>query len=170
MSGNCAVLVDAGFLMAEGSEALGRTCDNLAFDGDACVAWCTAFFGGDGGAHLTSISGRKSFLRAYWYDAAYDPADRRYRRQPEQFDALMTLDMVSLARDRAVDAILLVSGDRDLEEAVRVAQGVGCKVVLAHPPAAGVSLALRQLADARLSIEANDLQRVLVPVRPVVAA
>jgi uncharacterized LabA/DUF88 family protein len=222
VSGNYAVLVDAGFLMAEGAKALGCPRDSLAFNGEACVAWCTTFLGEGGHAQLASIFGRKAFLRAYWYDAAYDPADRRYRRQREQFgalanvaglclrlghlqekrpgwqrgvrravqacgisltdfavhfefrpeleqkgvDSLMTLDVTSLARDRAVDAILLVSGDRDLEEAVRVAQGVGCRVVLAHPPTAGVARSLRQLADARLAIEAIDLQRMLVSIRP----
>jgi uncharacterized LabA/DUF88 family protein len=226
LSGNYAVLVDAGFLMAEGAKALGRQRDGLAFDGAACVEWCIGFHRGHRNGRLASMFGDREFLRIYWYDAAYDPRDRRYRQQRELFDALasvpglylrlghlqekrpawqrgvrralqacgvsltdfavhfqfrpeleqkgvdalMTLDMVSLARDRAVDAILLVSGDRDLEEAVRVAQGVGCKVVLAHPPTAGVATALTQVADARLSIEAIDLQRMLVSVRPPVVA
>jgi uncharacterized LabA/DUF88 family protein len=74
--------------------------------------------------------------------------------------------MANLSRDRAADLIVLVSGDRDLEEAIRSAQSVGCRVVLAHPATAGVAVTLRQLADARLSIDAADLQRMLVSGRP----
>ena len=82
----------------------------------------------------------------------------------------MALDMVVLSLDRTVEAILLVSGDRDLEEAVRFAQRVGCRVVLAHPRTAGVATSVCQLADARFSIEETDLQRMLVPLRPPLAA
>ena len=226
MSGNYAVLVDAGFLMAEGAVALGLSRERLAFDGAACVEWCSTFFRDQRCGRLAGIFENRAFLRAYWYDAAFDPGDRRYRRQRELFDALasvpglslrlghlqerepawqrsirralqacgvsladfarhfefrpeleqkgvdtlMTLDMANLARDRAVGALLLVSGDRDMEEAVRVAQGVGCSVALAHPGRAGVATALVQLADARVAIEAADLQRMLVPLRPPAAA
>jgi len=222
MPGNYAVLVDAGFLKAEGAKAVGMARDNLTFDGATCIDWFSGFHRDNRFAPLAPIFADKAFLRAYWYDGAFDPTDRRYQTQRAVFealaivpglylrlgqlqerrpswqrrvqravlacgvsladfekhfrfrseleqkgvDALMTLDLVHLSRDRAADAILLVSGDRDLEEAVRVAQGVGCKVVLAHPPAAGVARALRQLADAQLSIEAVDLRRMLVPVRP----
>lgn len=78
-------------------------------------------------------------------------------------------DLVNLSRDRVADAILLVSGDRDLEEAVRVAQGAGCKVVLAQPPGAGVAPALMQLADAMLHLHPDDLLRMLIPVQPAAA-
>jgi uncharacterized LabA/DUF88 family protein len=84
-------------------------------------------------------------------------------------DTLMTLDLVSLSRDRVVDAILLVSGDRDLAEAVRLAQGAGCKIVLAHPRGAGVAIELRQLADAQLVLDTDELQTMLVTARPVAA-
>jgi uncharacterized LabA/DUF88 family protein len=226
MSGNYAVLVDAGFLMAEGARALGLPRDGLAFDGAACVEWCSGFYLEHRTARAGSIFAGREFLRAYWYDGAYDPVDRRYFRQRETFDAmasvaglylrlghlqerrpawqravrralraggmslddfavhfefrpeleqkgvdvLMTLDMVILSLERTVEAILLVSGDRDLEEAVRFAQGVGCRVVVAHPRTAGVATSLCQLADARFSIEETDLQRMLVPVRRPAAA
>ncbi|HEY7199546.1 MAG TPA: NYN domain-containing protein [Candidatus Dormibacteraeota bacterium] len=220
MAGNYAVMVDAGFLMAEGAKVLGNPRQALAFDGAACVQWCGGFHRDATHERFADIFGRASFLRAYWYDAAYDPSDHRFRAQRAQLDALamvpglylrlghlqvvrpswqrhvrkavracgvdlavferhfefrsestqkgvdslMTLDLVNLARDRAVDAILLVSGDRDLEEPVRVAQGVGCKVVLAYPPRAGVATTLRQLVDAQLQIDTADLQRMLVAV------
>jgi uncharacterized LabA/DUF88 family protein len=222
MPGNYAVLVDAGFLKAEGAKAVGMARDNLTFDGAACIEWFSGFYRDSRFSQLAPIFADKAFLRAYWYDGAFDPNDRRYQTQRAVFealaivpglylrlghlqerrpswqrrvqravqacgvsvedfekhfrfrseleqkgvDALMTLDLVNLSRDRVADAILLVSGDRDLEEAVRVAQGVGCKVVLAHPRAAGVALALRELADARLSMGVGDLQQMLVHARP----
>ncbi|HEY4027557.1 MAG TPA: hypothetical protein VGO86_14105, partial [Candidatus Dormibacteraeota bacterium] len=72
--------------------------------------------------------------------------------------------------DRVIDAVLLVSGDRDLEEAVRVAQGVGCKVVVAHPRSASVALALRQLADATVQLDRVDLTAMLVQAAGVSTA
>ena len=84
-------------------------------------------------------------------------------------DTLMTLDLVSLSRDRVVDAVLLVSGDRDLAEAVRVAQGSGCKIVPAHPRGAGVAIELRQLADAQVVLDMADIEKMLVTARPVAA-
>lgn len=221
MAGNYAVLVDTGFLMAEGAKALGLSRKGLAFDGAACVAWFNRFRHDRRYARTARLFGPRSFLRAYWYDAAHDPSDRRFETQRRTFDelaevpglylrlgylqelrpgwqrpvrkavqacdvsmidfekhftfrpeltqkgvdALMTLDLVNLSRDRVVDAVLLISGDRDLEEAVRVAQGVGCKIALAHPPGAGVATTLRHLADARLQIEPADLRRMLVPIQ-----
>jgi uncharacterized LabA/DUF88 family protein len=221
MRGNYVVLVDVDFLKAEGAKAIGLDRDRLAFDGAACVEWFTRFFLDRRFASLAPLFAERAFLRAYWYDAAYDPGDRRYLAQRAAFaalamvpglylrlghlqertpawqravrraveacglrlsefqrhfefrpeleqkgvDALMTLDIASLSRDRAADLIVLVSGDRDVEEAMRIAQSVGCRVVLAHPSTAGVAVTLRQLADASLPIEASDLQRMLVPAR-----
>jgi len=221
-----AVMIDAGFLMAEGARFLARPRIELAFDGAASVDWCRGFHRDLRYAGYAPLFERASLLRAYWYDAAYDPRDHRFRAQRARLDALalvpglylrlgylqvshpswqrhvrkalrasgvdpavverhfefrpeltqkgvdslMTLDLVNLARDRAVDTIVLVSGDRDLEEAVRVAQGVGCRVIVAFPPNAGVATTLRQLADAQLEIDLADLQRMLVPVAAAPAA
>jgi uncharacterized LabA/DUF88 family protein len=198
LPGNYAVMVDAGFLKAEGARALDVPRDRCLFNGKASIDWFTRFAQDQRFAGAASVFAGKTFLRAYWYDAAFDPSDRRYGEQraaldelalvhglylrlgyiqerrpawqhgvrralkacgtslvdfekhfefrPELgqkgVDALITLDLVQLTRDRVVEAILLVSGDRDLQEAVRVAQGAGCRVVLAHPPRAGVSTAL----------------------------
>jgi uncharacterized LabA/DUF88 family protein len=222
MRGNYVVLVDVDFLKAEGAKAIGLDRDRLIFDGAACIEWCNRFFLDRRFASLAALFAERAFLRAYWYDAAFDPTDRRYQAQRAAFealamvpgvslrlghlqertpgwqrgvrkavqacgvrlsdfqqhfefrpeleqkgvDALMALDMANLSRDRAADLIVLVSGDRDLEEAIRSAQSVGCRVVLAHPATAGVAVTLRQLADARLSIDAADLQRMLVSGRP----
>src|SRR5262249_30428133 len=86
----------------------------------------------------------------------------RARLEQKGVDTLMTLDLVSLSRDRVVDVILLVTGDRDLAEAVRLAQSAGCKIVLAHPRGAGVAIELRQLADAHLVLDTEELETMLV--------
>jgi uncharacterized LabA/DUF88 family protein len=97
-----------------------------------------------------------------------EPADFEkhftFRKEFQQkgVDGLIVLDLVQLSRDRVVDLIVLVSGDRDLAEAVRVAQSAGCRVVIAHPPGTGVALALRQLADGCLEIDRQDLEKMLV--------
>lgn len=217
MPGSYAVIVDAGFLKAEGARVLGLPRSSLAFDGEACIRWFSTVVRDSRYEQFAPIFATKAFLRVYWYD----PSDRRDRAQRAAFDrladvpglclrlghlhevrpgwqhpvrkavqacgvnlvdfekhfqfrseleqkgvdALMTLDLVNLSRDRVVDAVLLVSGDRDLEESVRVAQGAGCKVVLVQPPAAGVAPALLRLADARIRIEPDDLRTMLVPVQ-----
>ncbi len=222
MSGNFAVMVDAGFLKAEGAKAIKVPRDSLTFDGEACVEWFNGFSHESRFAKLAPIFATREFLRIYWYDGAFDPSDVRYATQRAVFDglalvpglylrlghvqtrrprwehavqkavqacgvklvdfekhfqfrpeleqkgvdALITLDLVQLSRDRAMEAVLLVSGDRDLAEAVRVAQGVGCKVVVAHPPNAGVAVALRQLADARVQFSLADLHKMLVAAKP----
>jgi uncharacterized LabA/DUF88 family protein len=218
LSGRYVVMVDAGFLRAEGAKELGIGRDTVTFDGAACVEWFADFVRDPRFAAVAPIFAGRALLRAYWYDGAFDPRDRRYRRQRAVFDglalvpglylrlghvqerrarlqhgiqkavqacgvslvefekhfefrlelqqkgvdALMTLDLVQLSRDRVADAVLLISGDRDLEEAVRIAQGTGCKVVVAHPRNAGVALGLRQLADALVHLDATDLATMLV--------
>jgi uncharacterized LabA/DUF88 family protein len=218
LSGNYAVLVDAGFLKAEGARVLGFARDGVTFDGHGCVEWFHRFMHDKRFAAVEPIFADRTFLRAYWYDAAFDPSDRRYVTQRAVFDglalvpglymrlghvqerrpgwqhgvrqalracgveltdfekhfefrteleqkgvdALITLDLVQLSRDRVVDVVLLVSGDQDLAEAVRVAQSAGCRIVVAHPPRAGVAVALRRLADGLLKLDRIDLERMLV--------
>jgi uncharacterized LabA/DUF88 family protein len=221
LSGNYAVMVDAGFLRAAGARTLGLKRDRVAFDGHAFLQWCDGFPYDKRFARVGAVFADRAFLRTYWYDAAFDPAHRGYFAQRTMFDALalvpglrlrlghvqerrpgwqhgvrqavkacgvalsefekhfdfraereqkgvdalMTLDLVQLSRDRVVDAVLLVSGDRDLAEAVRLAGSAGCRVIVAHPPAAGVSHELKQLADNELELERADLERMLVPRR-----
>jgi uncharacterized LabA/DUF88 family protein len=214
-------MVDAGFLKAAGARTLGLRRDRVAFDGHACLQWFDGFPYDKRFARAGAVFAERAFLRAYWYDAAFDPAHRGYLAQRTTFDALalvpglhlrlghvqerrpgwqygvrravkacglalsefekhfdfrsereqkgvdalMTLDLAQLSRDRVVDAVLLLSGDRDLAEAVRLAQSTGCRVVVAHPPAAGVSQELMHLADNRLELDRADLERMLVQRR-----
>lgn len=76
-------------------------------------------------------------------------------------DTLITLDLVRLAQAGAYQTAILLAGDRDLAEPVRVAQDFGCRVLLAVPRGAGVAKELRQVADAILPIDNATLNRIL---------
>jgi uncharacterized LabA/DUF88 family protein len=76
-------------------------------------------------------------------------------------DTLITLDLVRLAQSHAYQTAILLAGDRDLAEPVRVAQDSGCRVLLAVPPGAGVADELRQVADEVISLNRDILHRIL---------
>lgn len=144
-----------------------------------------------------------SFLRAYWYDGAYDPRHARHNAQRKYFDTIaavpgvqlrlghlqelkpkwqyavqealrnagldrrrfeehfkfrpelgqkgvdtrIALDLVRLAQRHAYDVGVLVAGDRDLAEPVRMAQDEGRRIIVAAPEGASVAIELKQLAD-----------------------
>jgi len=71
--------VDVGFLRAEGARAIREHRNNLRPDAAAIVAW------------FRSIAGQmpgQGFLRAYWYDSAFDPNHPHYSGQRSFFDAI----------------------------------------------------------------------------------
>ncbi len=80
-------------------------------------------------------------------------------------DTLIVLDLVRLAQRRAYDTAFLIAGDRDLAEAVRVAQEEGRRVVLLHPSGGGVATELRHLADEVRSLDETDL-KLMLRVKP----
>nr|WP_276511738.1 NYN domain-containing protein [Leifsonia aquatica] len=110
-------------------------------------------------------------LRVYWYDAARngigEPEHERIGLLPrvklrlgrigvdgEQkgVDLRIGLDMVSHARNGAIDALYLLSGDDDLTEAVEEAQAQGVQVIVLAAPNTdgsthGVSRHLIRAAD-----------------------
>ena len=93
-------------------------------------------------------------LRTYWYDGAPGPhgeltADhhriaslpnlklrlgRVIHGQQKGVDTLITLDLLTLARERSVATVYLLTGDEDLREAVVAAQSLGLQVVLLGVP------------------------------------
>ena len=93
-------------------------------------------------------------LRTYWYDGAPGPhgeltADhhriaslpnlklrlgRVIHGQQKGVDTLITLDLLTLARERSVATAYLLTGDEDLREAVVAAQLLGVQVVLLGVP------------------------------------
>lgn len=89
----------------------------------------------------------------------------RPQRQQKGVDTLIVLDLVRLAQRRVYDCAVLIAGDRDLAEAVRVTQDEGRRVIVAHPAGSGVATELRQLADEVIAISIPDLQTMLT-VKP----
>jgi uncharacterized LabA/DUF88 family protein len=76
-------------------------------------------------------------------------------------DTRLTLDLVRLAQKHVYDTAVLIAGDRDLAEPVRVAQDEGSRVVLVTPEGAGVAKELHQLADLHQSIGPEELRELL---------
>ena len=201
--------VDYGYLRAEGARVLGISRRAARTDAGAVLEFIRACSSPEGV--------RERFLRAYWYDGAFDVRDPR-RAQQERFfaaiaahegvqlrlghlkefapgwhplleealeavgvdrarfaehfelrpelrqkgvDTLITLDLVRLAQQRAINTALLIAGDRDLAEVVRTVQDSGVRVVIATPSAHSVSREMRALADQLLEIPEATLTQML---------
>lgn len=213
-------LVDVGFLRAEGGKKIGVSVSEVRTDAAAVAGWLR---------NLSVHQNGQSFLRAYWYDGAFETQHREYHGQRRFFDAiaatpgiqlrlghiaerparyesgirsalrttavnlgldtdqllqefdrhwtfhrereqkgvdtLIALDMVRLASRAVCSTIVLISGDRDLAEAVRTAQDFGIRVLVATPRRESVAKEVAQLADDIVEIDTGDLQRML-PARP----
>lgn len=140
--GRVAVLVDAGYLFKAGGQLVahrnvGR--EEIVLDPEAAVDQL--------GAVAQEITGRE-LLRVYWYDATPRDAATQHREvaeihdlklrlghlnsagQQKGVDALIITDMMTLARNRACDDFVLLSGDADLVAGVLQAQEHGVRVHL----------------------------------------
>ena len=74
---------------------------------------------------------------------------------------MIALDMVRLASRSVYATAVLISGDRDLAEAIRTAQDYGVRVVVATPNHYSVAQEVAQLADDIVDITGTDLQTML---------
>jgi uncharacterized LabA/DUF88 family protein len=94
-----------------------------------------------------------------------DEFGRHFSMRPEVrqkgVDTRLTLDLVRLAQRRVYDTALLLAGDRDLAEPVRIAQDEGALVLSAAPERAGIANELRQLVDLHLELDTDDLRTML---------
>ena len=80
MSGTYTGFIDAGFLRAEGARVIGQSPQGVRPDAQAVVSWCRFL------ARQESLD--QTFLRAYWYDSAFDPSHHSYGGQRSFFDAI----------------------------------------------------------------------------------
>ena len=80
MSDTYAGFVDAGFLRAEGAKAIGQSPKGVRPDAQAVVGWFRDL------ARVEALG--QTFLRAYWYDSAFDPSHSGYVGQRSFFDAI----------------------------------------------------------------------------------
>ena len=139
-----AVFVDAGYLFAQGSTALAGSSvarSQLVLDCEAAKAALKR-------AALAKSDDCR-LLRIYWYDgvklgrlsmeqsslATLDDIKLRLGQvnsagQQKGVDSLIVMDLIELARNRAVSDALLVSGDEDVRIGVQIAQSFGVRVHL----------------------------------------
>ena len=80
MSGTYAGFIDASFLRAEGAKSIGQSPKSVRPDALAVVDWFRNM------AHHEALG--QTFLRAYWYDSAFDPSHASYTGQRSFFDAI----------------------------------------------------------------------------------
>lgn len=93
--------------------------------------------------------------------AAFDKRWKfRHVRQQKGVDTLIALDLVRLAGRGVIDTAILISGDRDLAEAIRSAQDFGIAVSVASP-GRGLARELEKLADDVLEIPLETLELML---------
>jgi uncharacterized LabA/DUF88 family protein len=170
-----AVFIDAGYLFAAGARLLttGRPSrDELYLDYDALLTRFTELT-----RELTGLP----LLRIYWYDAsfggptpqqialAYRPnlklrlGSLNQQGQQKGVDSLLILDLVTLARNRAMADALLVTGDEDIRVGVQQAQELGVRVHLigVSPARENQSGTLVQDADTLRELSAAELQSFL---------
>lgn len=184
---NAAVYIDAGYLLASAATRLTGSSLRRAIRPDYGL--------------LTSGIIRQAgelaalpILRAYWYDAALatepDPEQRSigmlpqvklrlgrtgYEGQQKGVDLKMGLDMVTHARNAAIDTVILLSGDDDLTEAVDQAQMNGVEVILLAVPDGsgkphGVSRHLHAAADRLETVDPEILDSAIIRTVLVPAA
>ena len=80
MSESYVGFIDAGYLRAEGARALGTRATAVRPDAAAVADWFVS--------KPSSELFEQTFLRAYWYDGAFDPWHSEYDGQRRFFDAI----------------------------------------------------------------------------------
>ena len=122
-------------------------------------------------------------LRTYWYDGAFDGVPsptqitvgdlprvklrlgRMTAGGQKGVDGLIILDLITLARNRAVDVAILISGDEDLRETALHAQSFGLTMIVAgfpSTPRQGQSVLLLREADHVVLLSKADIEQHLV--------
>jgi len=213
--GRFVAFLDVGYMDASSASALGRSRRNITPKPERWVAWLKGVCG--------EFPGGPTFLRAYWYDGAFDPRHPSYKGQRAYFDRIadvpgiqlrlghlkvkkspkwhyavklalknmgvneaefkkhfefrpeleqkgvdtrITLDIVRFAQRQVYDTAILVAGDRDLAEPVRLAQEDGCRIILVAPEGGSVAWELRQIVDEVRYIPTAELEGLFEIVPP----
>jgi uncharacterized LabA/DUF88 family protein len=81
-------------------------------------------------------------------------------------DTLIAIDLVRLSERGALDRALVLAGDGDIAEAVRIARDAGVLITIVAPSRFSVSGRLRELADNVIAIPQEDLARIVHPRPP----
>lgn len=75
-------------------------------------------------------------------------------------DTLLVLDLVMLAQEGKIDTAVLIAGDGDFTEAVRIAQNLGTRVSIATPNRHSVDRELCKLADNIIDLDQDTLNKM----------
>ena len=179
MRSHCAVYIDAGYLFAAAATRITGTSlrGGIDVNHERLIAALAE--------HAQKNSGLP-LLRVHWYDSARNGVPIRpeqsigllsrvkirlgrigYDGEQKGVDLRIGLDLVAHARNGAVEAIYLVSGDDDLTEAVEEAQAHGVQVtVLAIPNSEGeppgVSQYLQRAADGLDLFDADAIDAAVM--------
>lgn len=182
MTSRCAVFVDAGYALAAAATRVTGTSlrGGIHIDYEQLITGLTT--------HAERQSGLP-LLRVHWYDAARDGVPDSTQRQigllsrvklrlgrigfdgeQKGVDLRIGLDLVSAARNAAVEVVYLVSGDDDLTEAVDEAQAHGVQVIVLAVPLKtgepyGLSRHLQTAADGMETLDADTLDHAITSRR-----
>lgn len=180
MRSQCAVYVDAGYLLAATATRVTGTSLRSAVDinHEALIEQIIAQAEADSGLPL---------LRVNWYDSGSRPnglpdyvqerigimprvklrlGRRSFSGEQKGVDLRIGLDLATHGRSRVADVMYLVSGDDDLTEAVEEAQAHGVQVTLLVVPdhagrPLGVAKHLHRAADGLLLIDEGQIDRAV---------
>jgi hypothetical protein len=161
--------VDAGYLWVVAGEACVGTSQRAELQVEDPRGLVEALL-----ARCAESDNGRELLRVYWYDAAVNrvPAPDQLRiaglpdvklrlgrmvgGRQKGVDALLLLELVRLAANRAADVFFVFAGDEDLSEGVREAQASGARVCSfpRRAPSARIAHAKRA-ASTRCSAEAS---------------
>ncbi len=95
------------------------------------------------------------FINELEKNGAFEPEHKQ-----KGVDTLLVLDLVMLAQQGKIDKAVLIAGDGDFTEAVRVAQNMGTRVSVATPNRNSVSRELSKLADNIIDLDKETLNKM----------
>ena len=168
----CALFVDAGYVLTDGAMAVHgtRRRESVSWDYPGLLQ----LFG-----NMAMERTRLPLLRCYWYEATVEgrrSADhdiladlpgvklRVAKMRPgrrEGVEGEIHRDLTTLARNKAVSDVMVVSAEEDLAQVIADVQDMGLRVTLLHIGADGnptISRALRQECDDIVEISAAQLR------------
>jgi uncharacterized LabA/DUF88 family protein len=168
----CVLFVDAGYVLADGAMAVHGTRRRESVSWD--YAGLLQLFGS-----LAMERSRLPLLRCYWYEATVEgqrTADhetladlpgvklRVAKARPgrrEGVESEIRRDLTTLARNKAVSDVVMVSAEEDLAQVIADVQDMGLRVTLLHIDLEGswaASRSLRQECDDVVEISAGHLR------------
>jgi hypothetical protein len=182
--------VDAGYLTAGARKHL-KLPSTPRIDGEKLNWWASSSLGHPGGwillrtyvydaqypgdaaeyaaqqEYLDTLAAQPGIRLRLGHLVQRSPGSRKATWQQKGVDTLMVLDLVRLAQLRAFDIALVVAGDRDLAEALRViADDHARRVILYSVPGSAPAKQLVQAADAHVPIQDSWLPDVVGQRRP----